>query len=106
MKGTIFRSKARWYIKGENNTKYLFNLERLRSCQKAMKCVVRDDGSIARKQNEIPDTQPQFYYKLYKANPEIEFCLENQSGPRMSQDEKEWADREIILEEMHSALKA
>ena len=43
----MFRCKVRWYTEGECNTKYYFNLEKMRYKQKMMVCLVRKDGIIS-----------------------------------------------------------
>ena len=65
-KGSVFHSKARWYREGEKSSKYFLNLEQLRSNQRTMVCLVRDDGTILK-------MQAKFYQNLYSSDTGVEF---------------------------------
>ena len=53
----MFRAKARWFKERKKNIKYFFRLEKQKYNNKAMSCLVRDDGTISRKQKEILEIQ-------------------------------------------------
>ena len=44
--GTIIRSRANWYEKGEKNNKYFLNLEKSNKKKSCVRNIVSGDGTI------------------------------------------------------------
>ena len=105
-KGNIFRSKSKWYIQGEHNSKYFLSLEKHNSKKKTMKCTIKDDGSITRDQDEILKEQAKFYKKLYTADENVEFNYTNEENIMLNELEKMTTDVDITLKEISSAVKS
>ena len=91
-KGSIFRSKARWYKEGEKITKYFYRLERQRFNHKTMSCVVLSDCSISRRQKDILCEQALFCKKLYSMDTNIEFTFVNRPNCKLSDQSKNELD--------------
>ena len=87
IKGKLFRSKAQWYIKGEHNNKYFFNLEKNNYRKKSIKSLINDRGKEIRDQKEILSEQAKFYKKLYKSNSDIKFNYKNESEIKLTPTE-------------------
>ena len=68
-------------------------------------CLVKEDGTISRNQKEILGLQNQFYQRLYKSNPEINFQFFNNSDKQLSQEDKERLDQKVTLEELTGTVK-
>lgn len=64
-KGTILRSKVRWYEHGERNTRYFYGLEKRNYEKKTITKLKLPDGSYTNDQSKILQEQMQFYKTLY-----------------------------------------
>ena len=91
-KGTIFRSRARWYGEGERSTKYFFNLEKLRYNQRTMFCLVKENGTMTKNQKEILDLQAKFYSNLYTSDVEIDFKNNTYDGSKLTNEERYFSE--------------
>ena len=78
-KGAIFRSKAKWYMEGEKNTKYFFGLERANYNAKTCHSVFinPNDEEPTTDPKMILKAQQDYYQTLYTANPQVSFQLED-----------------------------
>ena len=65
-KGSIFRSKARWYAEREKSSKYFFNHEKLRYNQRMMTCLVKEDGTISKNKKKRSSKCRQNTIRTYK----------------------------------------
>ena len=70
----MFRSKSKWYMEGERNSKYFYNLERKRSaatvCDKVFKGNV-----LVENQEDVLEVQREFYQNLYSSDSNVKFQL-------------------------------
>ena len=83
-----------------------FRLEKQRYNQKTMNCVIREDGTISKKQRDILKEQANFYQRLYKADTSIEFTFVNKTDVKLSDVEKASLEKDIELEELAKAIKS
>ena len=66
-KGAIFRSKSQWYNKGEDNTRYLLNLEKGHCKQRTTTELKVDDNDLICTDKEILKECESFYRDLIAA---------------------------------------
>ena len=98
-KGALLRSKVKWAVKEEKNTKYFLNLEKSKAKQKTM-MKVNTNGGILKDVKTILVEQAKYFKKLYKSNPEINFELKQDLGIAISTAQKEEMMQEISLDEI------
>ena len=105
-KGVIFRSRAKWALEGEKNTKYFLNLEKNRYSAKTCCRLLDSDGeSIICDPKEILDRQRQFYQELYTADPDVEFNIPDIVENKIDPSSAAAADVQISMEELQDAIK-
>ena len=78
-RGIIFRSKCKWYLEGERNTKYFFSLEKSRYNSRICDTMIHEDKEI-NDEKKILRIQTEFYKDLYQSDKLISFSSENISG--------------------------
>ena len=88
-RGTITRSRASWYEKGEKNNKYFLNLERNKKRKSTIRKVEFADGNITINPKKIMDELFSFYSALYSETNQSEInqscpSLDSESIPRLS----------------------
>ena len=66
-RGSIIRSKTRWYNEGEKNTKYFLGLEKRHHNNKTIKILRLADGSLISTDCEILEEAQRFYRSLYSS---------------------------------------
>ena len=71
----MFCSHSQWYNVSEKNTKYFFNLEKMRYNAKTIQRIVLKNGSITRNKSTILQEQKRYYSELYTANPTTQFTF-------------------------------
>ena len=76
-KGTIFRTKTKWYEEAEANTKYFFNLEKRRYNARLCNKLLLETGEILENPKKILQEQERYYRELFKTDSNITFNLEN-----------------------------
>ena len=59
-RGTMIRSRSKWYNEAEIGSSYFLGLERLNYSNKTMKMLIKEDSSIVHDQKKI--IQEQFTY--------------------------------------------
>ena len=64
-KGTILRSKVRWHVHGERNTRYFYGFEKRNYEKKTTTKLKLSDGSFTNDQSKILQEQMHFYKTLY-----------------------------------------
>ena len=102
---SMFLSKARWYDEGEKSLSYYLRLEKERYNARVITCLVKEDGTISRKQKDILTMQAKYYAKLYKSDPEIIFSFINHSRDKLlTEDEKAKTNEPLCLGELTNAL--
>ena len=109
LKGAQIRSKIKWVEEGEQNTKFFLTLEKIRGHQKIMTSLNMNGVDIT-DQDEIMQEQVNFYSNLYSnhrrfVNMEYENFLVNVDIPKLSEEEREFCDKNIDIGEIGKALK-
>ena len=113
IEGIIVRSKAKWYLEGEKNSKYFCNLEKRHYTEKLMtKIIVEDDKEIEDLDTIIKE-QKKFYESLYtsrkpKKSKQFEktfFPKERDHIPKVSVEEKARCEGKITEQECLQFLK-
>ena len=66
-KGSILRSKTRWYNEGEKNSKYFFNLEKRHFKRKGLCQLRQADNTIFTSDHDILQECVNFYSDLYSS---------------------------------------
>ena len=90
----------------EKNTKYFYRLEKQKYNQRAMSCLIREDGSISCNQKGILKMQAAYYWNLYMSDPDVEFTFMKDVTTlnKLSSKEKEITNRLLTLEEITHSL--
>ena len=101
----IFRSKCNTAVAYECNSKYFFALEKHNYNKKVMNKIYKDNGELTVCPVQILEEQKKFYSKLYTANEEVKFRLENESTVRVTEEENEILGNKLTLEELTNAVK-
>ena len=66
-RGSIIRSRTRWYNEGEKNTKYFLSLEKRHHSNKTIKTLQLADGKLINTDREILKEAKSFYENLYSS---------------------------------------
>ena len=104
-RGIMFRSKAKWAVEGEKNTKYFMNLEK--SNYQAKTCYALFRGNeIVRNPQEVLNMQRDFYQSLYTADENVVFSLENQVEITVPDGLAARSLENFSLEELSVAVKS
>lgn len=99
-----FRSKAQYFLEGERNSKYFFNLERTRGNAKIISQLVREDGSIIKDPCKILAEEKIFYEKLYGGSAQNKWDFTNTTDIKLSEQDRELLDQELSDSEISSSL--
>ena len=67
-KGSIIRSKTRWFNEGEKNTKYFLNLEKRHYNKKTIESLRTENGATIGTDKNILQEAKNFYQKLYASS--------------------------------------
>ena len=67
-RGTIIRSRARWYELGEKNSKYFLNLEKTNQRKKHVTSLINDSGMKITSPNEILKEEETFFQNIYRSS--------------------------------------
>ena len=105
IRGTMLRSKVRFYEEGEKNSRYFFGLEKARAKSKTMKRIQTEEGKIIVSPTEVRAEQRKFYSDLYKSDANIKFELCNLEVRKITDIEVERTESEITMEELTAALR-
>ena len=105
-KGLIFRSKAKWYGEGEENTKYFFALEKAKSNAKNTRLLLDAEGQPVTGNKNVLQLQKDFYQNLYKSNQEIKFQFVNSEQISIPQGISAKDETPFNLQELTAAVKA
>ena len=105
IKGVMFRSKARWYEEGEQNTKYFYSLEKSRYNAKTCYKMINEEGKELSHNKEILEEQKTFYTKLYSVDKDVNFTMVNDYGIKVSEENKIIQNQPICMEELEVAIK-
>ena len=106
--GARIRAKLQWIEDGEQGTSFFHGLEKSRGCSKQWTSIKTPDGNTKNNNNDILNTQREFYKKLYSKehldHKAIEELLEKIDAV-LTEDEKEFCESEITKEEINRAVK-
>ena len=104
LQGQMLRAKSIWVEQGEKNTKYFLGLEKHKSKAKCMTKIAENDKTTT-DPDRILELQHDFYAKLYKKDPEIEFNYVLNNPIQIDSTEKIILELELTLDEISTALK-
>ena len=100
----MFRSKAKWAIEGEHNTKYFYNLEKARYNSRTCTSILI--GSDEEKNPKtILDMQCRFYEELYTRDENVSFNLQDQIDEKLTPESPGNVDVQFSREEIVEAIK-
>ena len=105
IKGVMFRSKARWTMEGERNTKYFFNLEKAKYNAKTCTSVFDSAGDLKTEEREILKIQHKFYADLYRADQKVSFQMDIEPPNKVDEDLIASQEAQITLDEVRESLK-
>ena len=106
--GMILRSKTKWSIEGERNSKYFCNLEKRHYTDKSFSTLERNDGEITNDPKVIKEEVLNFYETLYRSREQSIVGADpmaNLEGPSLTQSDRDKTEGLITLEEAGKALK-
>lgn len=111
--GAHIRARAKYIEKGEKQTKYFLNLEKIRANNNTITCLKNEQGETIREQSKIIETQSRFYKELYKENNNtnnrsetyIQDFLGATEMPKISDNLKYECELPITEEEVGLAIK-
>ncbi len=98
-KSSMFRCRAKWVEEGEKSSKYFFNLEKANFNKKVMKSTYTSDGTLTTNPNTILNEQSNFFKKLYTRDENVEFNIENNNNPKISDLNRRVVDMDITIED-------
>lgn len=105
VKAACFRSKAQYFLYGEKNSKYFFNLEKSRGSSKIISNLRGRDGVIIDNPKEILKEERLFYKKLYGEPKTLEkWPYKNETDKKLSEAEKQDFEKEITDLECSNSL--
>ena len=107
MEGVLLRSKARYIAEGEKVTKYFCNMEKINFVSKTMSKLVKQDGTVINKKEEIEEEANGFYEQLYKKR-NVQGCEISdlvRERPQLSQEEANPIEGELNYKEAGRILK-
>ena len=106
------RSKEKWILEGEKNTKFFLNLEKSRSNAKIMPKLTLENNDILTDQFEILQAQKQYFENLYTKDnnlldteENLDVFLENTDIPKLNEDEVKSCEGKVTVEELGKGLK-
>lgn len=111
IQGLLIRSRVRWAEEGEKPTKYFCSLESRNYINKTIPKVIKDDGNIISKQEEILNEIQLFYSNLYKnydhdAAVNIENVFDNlKDHPILTEEERMNLEGKISEDEIAFVLQ-
>ena len=109
-KGSIIRSRARWYELGEKCNKYLLNLEKRSYEKKHITKLKTPDGSTVEDPKTILTAMKNFYNQLYTSQSQLSAeCFSTffdcESLPKLDSTKQDLCEGLITAEECLAALK-
>ena len=110
--GIIMRSKAKWQLDGERNTRYFSNLEKRHYQEKIMAKLVDDEGNEKTRLEDIVNEQKKYYQQLYtshnpsmSAETEAKFFNVQNDFYTLTEEEAQSLEHEISLNDCYNVLK-
>ena len=107
IKGTIFRSKCRWYEEGEKSSKYFYSLETARYNAKTVSVLITDEGKTIKSNANILKMEHHFYTELYRKDQDVEFKPPDVTDyPMCPESIKQLHNQSFTMEELADATKS
>ena len=94
IQGTIIRSRATWYEKGEKNTKYFLNMEKSNKKRSCVRKILTNDDTLTTNPTTILNELELFYSNLYKDSN----CHSSESN--LSSLPDDWIEVPMLSEEL------
>ena len=101
-----FRSKVRILKESETNSKYFYSKEKANYNKKTMVRLKTAEGKTISTPKQILHEQRKFYQQLYTANSNTVFQLQNNTGKKISSEQKETLDKPITIQELTATVKS
>ena len=101
VRGSIIRSRARWYEQGERNTKYFLNLENHNKKKSCVRRLLNSDGAEITDANNILDEVHNFCSDLYDEKTGIQtdthcpFLVDSLTIPKLNDDMRKICDGQL-----------
>ena len=105
VKGTIFRSKVKWFEEGERNTKYFFSLEKARYNAKTYIKMIDEDQREVTHPQQILQCQREYYRKLYDVDGDVNFSMKNCFEIFVSEEVRKEQVKQIVPKDLECAIK-
>ena len=102
--GAIVRSRIKWHMEGERNSKYFFALEKRHFKAKTITKIRNSDGSIITECAKILRELESFYQVLYTECNYNEFTITNSSGVFLCNEDKMLLEQDINVDELWNAI--
>lgn len=107
VKGSIIRSRAKWYEEGEKNTRYFLNLEKRHKSKSTIRKLIIDEESEMESINQkhILKNIEGFYESLYSSKIDthdddtLNYFIKNPNIPKLTEDLKHSCEGLISFEE-------
>ena len=106
VQGAIFWSRVKWFNEGEQNTKYFFGLEKLRSGSKNITVLIDDDGKEIKESKGILETMRKLYETLYTSDPSIKFDEINSDNLKLNNEQANSLEGLLSSSELSAALSS
>ena len=100
----IFRSKCKWYLLGERNTKYYLNLEKKRYHSKNITQLYDKCSNLPTHPKDILCEQARYFQELYTSSPKTQFPYVNINDPKINVVDQLVVDRPLSIDEFTYAL--
>lgn len=104
-KKIMFRSKCKYYIEGEKNTKYFLNLEKVRSNSRVVTAIRNDENIVITDPKVILREEKEFFKRLYRKEQEGELDIHNASEIKLSEADKKDLEKELSILDLANAVK-
>ena len=111
-RGSVIRSKARWYEFGEKSSKYFYNLEKRNQKKKNITSLKKPNGSTTHCSKEILKEEANFFSKLYEtsnSNPNHErfkFFFESDGLMKLDGEMSDSCEGLLTIEECTKVLSS
>ena len=106
VKGVMFRSKAKWAIEGEKNTKYFMNLEKAKYSAKTCNALFDvENDRVVTEAEDILNMQQKFYQNLYTSDPNVCFELPNICESTVQQESIAASENQFHTQEYAESVK-